>query len=46
MYVYAYLRAALAAVRAADELDVSTAVLVATTISALESLQREQKNDN
>lgn len=46
MYVYAYLRAALAAVRAADELDVSTAVLVATTIPALESLQREQKNDN
>ena len=31
------LRAALAAVGAADELDVSTAVLVATSISALES---------
>lgn len=41
MYTYIYLGAALAAVGATDELDVSAAVLVATSISALESLQRK-----
>jgi hypothetical protein len=35
-----YLGAAFAAVWAADELDVATAVLVASTVPALESLQK------
>ena len=38
------LRAAFAAVGAADELDVTAAVFVATTIPALESLQIRDKD--
>ena len=37
-----YLGTAFAAVRAADELDMATAMLVATTIPTLESLQNNK----
>ena len=39
-----YLGEAFAAVGTADELDVATAVLVATTIPALESLQMKNRD--
>jgi hypothetical protein len=42
--LYPYLGATFAAVGTADELDVATVVLVATTILALESLQMKNRD--